>query len=311
VNSGFASWGRLFRLSLAPTAIGDVLAGSVLAATAGGAFDLAATTTTLVLVACSLLIYHGGMAFNDWCDREEDAKVRQDRPIPSGAITPRAALLAALFGMTLGPLLAASVEPMAGLWAAGLAFSAALYDYRGRGAWLGPGLLGLCRAMNLGLPILAFGGSEALLLLWPAPALYGAYVFVLSRLGRLEDGEATAANRHVPRILLFLLGFIFWVLPFVPVSFPHTPEESVDLGRKVALGIGLAASWGLLTRAKSLGEWKPADLIPAMGCALRRMLPFSAALAALPGTPQGFGVALLILCLYPFAVWLRGVFPPS
>ena len=311
MNQGLAVWGRLFRLSLAPTAIGDVLAGSVLAATVGGAVGLAAASKTLLLVVCSLLVYHGGMAFNDWCDREEDAQVRSDRPIPSGAISPRAALLAALLGFALGPVLAAFVNPIAGVWAAVLAFGAALYDYRGRGAWLGPGLLGLCRAMNLGLPIVAFGGMDALLVLWPAPALYGTYVFVLSRLGRLEDGEATAANRHVPRVLLFLLGLIFWLLPFLPMSFPHTPEDSVQLGRMVALGIGLAASWGLFTRAKNLGDWKPSDLIPAMGCALRRMLPFSAALASLPGTTQGFGVALLILCLYPFAVWLRGVFPPS
>ncbi len=311
MNKGFASWGRLFRLSLAPTAVGDVLAGSVLAVTASGIEPTGAALTMITLVISSLLVYHGGMAFNDWCDREEDAVVRPERPLPSGAISPAAALGASLLGFVLGPLLAASVHPPAGLWCAGMALAAALYDSRGRGAWIGPGLLGLCRALNLGLPILAFGGFEAFALLWPAPLAYGAYVFVLSRLGRLEDGEATAGNRYVPQFLLVLLGLIFWCLPFLPLEFSSGDPTSLALGRRVALGIGLAASWGLFSKARSLGAWKPSDLIPAMGCALRRMLPFSAALAALSGTTFGFVVALVILCLFPIAVWLRGVFPPS
>ena len=296
----FASWGRLLRLSLSATAIGDVLAGSALA---GASFDRAPQIA--LLVGASLAVYHGGMAFNDWCDRKADAITRPERPLPSGAIRPGAALGVALFLFALGPLLGSFVHPRAALALALLAGCAALYDARGRGPWLGPLLLGLCRALNLGIPILLLGGTQLPPGVWSAPLLYGLYVFLLSRLGRLEDGEGSARTEATPRLLLYSLAGIFWVLPWLPIpgAAPH--------GRALALTLGAAASWGLVQQGRRLVEWKPADVMPAMGCALRRMLPFAAALGCLVGTPFALVAAVCILLLVPFAFWLRGVFPPS
>ena len=77
MGESFRTWGRLLRLSLAPTAIADVVCGGVLSGSAGHAgLDI------FRLVLASLCIYHGGMALNDWADREEDARVRPDRPLP-------------------------------------------------------------------------------------------------------------------------------------------------------------------------------------------------------------------------------------
>ena len=39
------------------------------------------------------MLYLAGMALNDLADREEDARERPERPIPSGAVSPRAAAL--------------------------------------------------------------------------------------------------------------------------------------------------------------------------------------------------------------------------
>src|SRR6185295_14130142 len=71
-----------------------------------------------------------------------------------------------------------------------VAACAAFYDLFGRGAWLGPLLLGLCRAGNLGLG-LAYASTLGA---WRpalscAPLAYGLYVFLVSRLARLEDVE--------------------------------------------------------------------------------------------------------------------------
>ena len=74
MNATVAAWGKLLRVSLAPTAVGDVLAGSVLAT--GG---LRAPGAVLTLVAASLCVYHGGMALNDWADRVEDAEFGRER----------------------------------------------------------------------------------------------------------------------------------------------------------------------------------------------------------------------------------------
>ncbi len=75
--SGVA-WGRLLRLSLAPSAAADALAGITIGA--WGAFPLDARV--LLSAAGSLCVFHGGMALNDWADREGDARTRPDRPIP-------------------------------------------------------------------------------------------------------------------------------------------------------------------------------------------------------------------------------------
>lgn len=300
MSEGLKAWGRLLRLSLAATAIGDVLAGSVLAGASEARF-----LEIGLLVLASLSVYHGGMAFNDWCDAPGDAKTRPERPIPAGQIRRSSALRVALLLFLVGPLLAALVHPLAGGWLLLLALCAAFYDKRGRGPILGPLLLGICRGMNLSTPLIAFGADGLPLAVWSAPLLYAVYVFLLSRLGRLEDGEGTASTSRTPRNLLVALAVVFWALPWLPL--PGVEGTA----RASALALCLAASWGLLQQARRLTVWQPADLLPAMGCALRRMLPFAAALACLVGSPFGYAVALVILLLYPFSFLLRGVFPPS
>src|SRR5690606_32880247 len=127
-------------------------------------------------------------------DREHDARTRPDRPLPSRAIPARAVPWAVALGFGIAVLLATWVTPVAGLWTAVMAATAALYDLRGRGPVLGPSLLAVCRALNLGLGlfvgfVLVRGDAFFEPLAWALPVLYGAYVFTVSRLGRLEDGE--------------------------------------------------------------------------------------------------------------------------
>src|SRR6201999_1674051 len=69
---------KLTRLPSVVTVPGDVLAGAAWAA--GPDEDV----SVLGLVCSSCLAYVAGMALNDWADREEDARERPNRPIPSG-----------------------------------------------------------------------------------------------------------------------------------------------------------------------------------------------------------------------------------
>ncbi|MEO0649527.1 MAG: UbiA family prenyltransferase, partial [Planctomycetota bacterium] len=93
------AWGQVLRLSLAPSAAADAAAGVLLGA---GGWPLSGLSA-LPMVA-SLAVYHGGMGLNDWADREQDARARPGRPIPSGRVSATTVLVAAVALLLLGPL---------------------------------------------------------------------------------------------------------------------------------------------------------------------------------------------------------------
>src|SRR5580704_7689642 len=81
---------QLMRFPAVFTALADILLGFVLTHESfSPAGDLAA------LVGASSGLYLAGMVFNDWFDRDLDARERPGRPIPSGRISPRAAAVLA------------------------------------------------------------------------------------------------------------------------------------------------------------------------------------------------------------------------
>lgn len=272
------------RLSLAPTAAADIVAGTLFAAHGwpGG-------RAPWLLVGASLCIYHGALALNDWTDREHDARTRPTRPIPSGAVSARAALRLAIALLAGGTALAWSASNASGIALSAVALLAALYDVAGRGPWSGPLLLGLCRAGNLLAGMSVLGAAWALQPLSLA-AGYGAYVFFVSRLGRLEDGEAGEIGRRPSRLLA--TGAVCQLVPLLWAPLWPSPLASVGL-------------FVLALRR----EWSRANVLEAMGSALRLLLGYSAAVAELgAGSLAAF---LLVILAYPLAWALRQVFPPS
>lgn len=139
---------RLSRVSNLPTVWTNVLAGVALA---GGNWN--ATSIPLAMLAVSLF-YTGGMFLNDAFDREFDARMRPDRPIPAGDV-PAARVFGFGFGMLglgLGILLAVGLMPgSAGLdiVPAGilLCIAIVLYDAYHKANPLSPLLMGLCRML--------------------------------------------------------------------------------------------------------------------------------------------------------------------
>jgi 4-hydroxybenzoate polyprenyltransferase len=306
------SWrelGRLLRLSLAPSAAADVAAGLVL----GGRGRFPSGAGPWLLIGASLAIYTGALALNDWADRERDARERPSRPLPSGAVGERIALSIALGLFTGGIALAWAARPASGAWMTALALVAALYDLGARGPWLGPLLLGLCRAGNLaaGLAWSSAGPIPPTGLLLAA-GLYGGYVVIASRLGRMEDREeavdATRARRLLAgAALVFPAAAALAQLPLPGLPGPGIPFE---------LPVAVAAGWGLVARARAPRAWDAGEIERAMGLLLRRLLAFDATLALAGLRFEGAGVdglvvAAAILAGYPLAHRLRRAFPPS
>jgi 4-hydroxybenzoate polyprenyltransferase len=304
------SWGRLFRISLAPSAAADVVAGLVFFH--AGGWPSAARAWWLVPAA--LGIYHGNLALNDWRDSAHDERSGRERVLVRGDISRRAALAAAASAITLGLVAAALAHPWCTLWMGALASCAVVYNLVGRGPWSGPALLAACRALNLSVGLcfaLASGALEPRAALTPAvlgaPLAYGAYVFLVSRLGRMEDGEDAAPLARRPSTLLLAIALALCALPLA---------WTLIHGRAgvPALVLAVLGAFGLVRTAWNTKSWTRPLVERAMGACLRRLLIFSACVALLHqawSAAVPWIAAAAILCGYPIAHALRRAFPPS
>jgi len=203
------SWLPLFRPAGALTAGADVAAGWAVAGSGDGPGDWLAGAT---LVLASVCLYAGGVALNDVCDAAEDARLRAERPIPSGAISRKhAALLAAAF-LILGVALAFATgasqlapepvttqQPIAWTTFApgyvALALVAAIVLYNAvlkRCALVGPFSMGACRGLNLILGMSV--GAGAVALWWPLALGHVAHIAGVTAMARHETDEPGAPH---------------------------------------------------------------------------------------------------------------------
>ncbi|WP_093798009.1 SCO3242 family prenyltransferase [Streptomyces sp. Wb2n-11] len=136
------AWAELLRVSALFTVVGDAVAG---AASAGARPNRG----TALAVGASVCLYEAGMALNDWADRAEDAVDRPHRPIPSGRVTPRAALAASCALTAAGLALAAGAgRPALGV-AVPLAATVWAYDLRLKHTPAAPAAMATARALDL------------------------------------------------------------------------------------------------------------------------------------------------------------------
>jgi 4-hydroxybenzoate polyprenyltransferase len=304
---------RLLRISLAPTAAADAVAGMTLA-TLGWP---GAGAASLLVVVASLALLHGGLVLNDWADRKKDLRTRPNRPLPSGAISPSVALAlgAGLVGM--GLLAAGGAHPGLLPHAVALACAILFYDLGPRGALLGPLLLGTCRALNLSLALRAgflFCGAPADGRAVLFPLLYGLHVFFLSRLGRLEDGEDPRPAGNRPRLFLGGAAALLVLAAVAPLA--GTSLGALRVSHLAAPAVALLGALHLHRAARLGPPWTASSLQASMGRALGGLTLFAAvvALRALPEAVDQREVllaAIVVLAGLPISRILARVYPPS
>ncbi|MET8281866.1 SCO3242 family prenyltransferase [Micromonospora sp. NPDC005174] len=176
-----ADLAELVRAPAALSVPGDVVAGAAAAGALG--------PRTPALAGASVLLYWAGMAANDWADRRLDAVERPERPIPSGRITPTAALgLAA--GLTAAGVGLAAV--VGGRRAAALAVPLAAsiwgYDLLAKNTAAGPAVMAACR----GLDVLLGASDGRLVRALPSAATVAAHTWTVTALSRREVSGADA-----------------------------------------------------------------------------------------------------------------------
>lgn len=224
-NSLFA-WAQLVRLPNIFTVWADV--------TMAFCFTLGAGIFTLrsawlaaycLLLAAASLMYAAGMILNDLHDLPEDTRLRPERPLVRGAITPKAAKRAAygamLGGFFLFLVAAAMTAANGGLFfaavpAALLAGCILLYNTRLKETLTGPFLMGACRALNLLAVMGVAAGPNFLQYHLLIPAAMFLYITSLTFYARNETEEGMRKS-GVPLGVLSVLGMMGGILMLYPV----------------------------------------------------------------------------------------------
>jgi len=191
-----AAYVRLVRLPNVFTALADIGLG-VLADGRAVSWQAAALTAL-----ASAALYCGGMVWNDYFDVEQDRRERPFRPLPSGAVSPAAALRLGLGLLTCGWLCAALAGWLGdGFDAtpailAGLLVAAILaYDRWLKRTPLGPLGMGACRFFNV---LLGCSAANTAPIPWPLrlhlAVVVGVYIVGVTWFARTEARRSEAVQ---------------------------------------------------------------------------------------------------------------------
>ena len=157
-----------------------------------------------LLLLASACLYTFGMILNDVWDRRRDAVERPERPIPSGAVSVRNAVVAACL-LAFGGLAAARAVGWASAVLGGTLIVAILaYDGLLKQTPAGPLAMGLCRFLNvlLGASAVAELSAVGTLPQLPIAAGIGVYVTGLTWFARREAAAQAGENRIAPAIVI-------------------------------------------------------------------------------------------------------------
>jgi len=165
------------------------------------------------LLAASTLLYWSGMVWNDYFDLDQDRRERPGRPIASGRVTLRSALLLALGLMTAGVAFATLADILSneGRWRSlpiSIAIVACIYLYDGvlKATIAGPVFMGLCRFFNivLGLTIAnempPFWG-------WLLALVIGTYIVGVTWFARTEARDSSK-RMLIAAAIVMLISFL-------------------------------------------------------------------------------------------------------
>ncbi|GAA5145537.1 UbiA family prenyltransferase [Nocardioides marinquilinus] len=282
-SAGLATLAELVRLPAALTVPGDTLAGAASGGALDGSLQGALRSAALMPVA-SVCLYWSGMALNDWADRDLDAVERPERPIPSGRISPRAALAVA-GGLSAAGLAAAHVAGGAPAvrTAALLTATVWAYDLVLKNGPAGPVAMAAARGLDV---VLGAGGSPRAA---AAPAVlmagHTAAVTALSRGEVHGAAPATARGALARHVVTAVAAGLRGRTGRRPALLPAA------LAGAYALAVGRA-------QARAVRDPAAGPVRAATGAGIKGMVPLQASLVAGSGSPR---TAIALLAAGPLA----------
>ncbi|MDI3423680.1 SCO3242 family prenyltransferase [Streptomyces luteolus] len=295
------AWAELLRIPGVFTVPGDVLAG---AAAGGGRPGRRAAAA----VGASVCLYEAGMVLNDWADRAEDAVERPHRPLPSGRITPGAALGAAVGLTVAGVGLAACAGRPALTVSGALAGAVWAYDMGLKHTRAGPAAMAAARGLDLLLGAAATTGRVR-------PALFSAAVLAghTCAVTAVSRQETRGGAPLVPLAGLAVTGAVAGlagrglrgelpapVRPLAATARTPSPTTARTPSRTAARAAALATYAVTVGRPLLHAALNPSPQLTqrAVGAGIRAMVPLQAALSARAGAT---GSAVVTAGLAPLA----------
>ena len=298
------AWLTLLRLPNLFTASGDPLAGALLSGAALGA-PLARIPSALAAVA-SLCLYAAGLVANDLMGADEDARERPDRPIPSGRISRRAALLVACILNAIA-LLAAARASLPALGVA-IALSATVWAYNARARTMPrvrPFAMGACRGLSLLLGAATLSGSAlASPLVLIAAAGLTLHVAAITAIASREVGPEGGVR--LPRLLLIASPAVLIVV-LSALNLTAWQGWTPALGRTptgYTLAVtAMAVVWSAVWCGLLFGRPCPTAVRNSIAHLVRGILLVQAALCATAGQ-AGAAISLSLLAAFPVSSWV-------
>ena len=287
---------RLTRPANIVTAISDILAGIGISGYLNQhPWEF---TPVLLLVLATIGLYGGGVVMNDYFDATLDERERPERPIPSGLISRKEALVLGLT-LLLGGIISAlflwksNGDFTPGVIAITIAIAALTYDkWSKHHAIYGPLNMGMCRALNLLLGISII--PAAVLEFWPiafVPLTYIAAITLISR------GEVHGGRKNT----LFIAAFLY-VLVMACILYVSIDKSTVFYAVLFVL------LWAVLIfppLKKAIARPEGKQIGGAVKAGVIALIAMNAAWAA---TFDTLYLALVIIILLPLSILLAKLF---
>lgn len=289
--SPLRTWLQLFRAPNLFTVPGDPLAGYVLAAY--GAFEPA----VFCAVGASLCFYAAGLLDNDLADLAEDRLERPNRPLPSGAASPRTVAIVAAVLVGVGFLLAGKLGTPSLAVAACLVVAMGIYNHATKHLPLIGALnMGACRGLSLLLGATAAPHSD---LLWRlcaagranplliACGLVTLYIAAITHLARFETKAKSPPLAKWLPVLALPAGAALFLAQIHTTTLWSTAAIFC-----VAVMSAFAAAIRLVREPNS-------PVPPVIGQLIRLLLLVQTAFCAAIGTVESSLCAALLLVAWP------------
>ncbi len=305
-RSSLRDYFELMRLPNVFTSMADVAMGFLFVRDLTGTLDYCLLA---LLLASSSLLYLAGVVLNDLFDLELDSRERPDRPLPSGRISPRAALIfgcGLLFaGAALGSAAAFVIRHiMPAAIAIILLTSILIYDAGLKFTPIGPLLIGACRMFNVLLGMSA-AATPFTAEHWVVAASVGLYIAGVTWFAKTENIRSSRLQLSLSTLVMLSGIALLSTLPHWIETARLTPLLEAEPQRwpLLILILGMFIGWRCV---RAIIAPTPAQVQAAVAQSILSLIILDAAACfAVRGVFSSLMILILLLPAMYFGKWIE------